>query len=126
MNLNHKNKKAFFLALIATMGLTACQSTEETQTNISNTSTTTSTVATQATIYLSQNQTTVEGSGVRVDGNIITITSGGTYTLNGTLADGQIIFDSLDEIDVELILNGVNITSSTIAPIYVKNAKCHY
>lgn len=66
---------------------------------------------------------TASGTGATVDGSNVTITSGGTYSISGTLSDGQIIVDSQDEEDVQLLLNGVNITCLSSAPIYVKNAK---
>ena len=35
-----------------------------------------------------------EGEGATVNGNIVTITSAGTYSISGTLNDGQIIVDT--------------------------------
>jgi hypothetical protein len=58
-----------------------------------------------------------------VDGSIATITSAGTYSLSGSLADGQIIVNSNDEKVVRLILNGVEIRSSSSAPVYVIEAE---
>jgi hypothetical protein len=46
---------------------------------------------------------------VSVDGDIVTISSKGTYILNGSLSDGQIIVDAGDE-KVQLVLNGVDIS----------------
>ncbi len=66
---------------------------------------------------------TASGTGATVDGSTVTITSGGTYSISGTLKDGQIIVDSQDEENVKLLLNGANITCLSSAPIYVKNAK---
>lgn len=66
---------------------------------------------------------TVNGDGATVENNKITITSAGTYSIKGTLADGQIIVNAGDEDKVYIILNGVNITCSNSTPIYVKNAK---
>ncbi len=63
------------------------------------------------------------GSGAVVDDNQIAITSAGTYSISGTLDDGQIIVNTKDEETVKLVLNGVDITCSTSAPIYVKNAE---
>ncbi len=63
------------------------------------------------------------GSGAVVDGNQIAITSAGTYCINGTLNDGQIIINTKDEKTVRLILDGMDITCSTSAPIYIKNAE---
>ena len=54
----------------------------------------------------------VSGSGATVDGSTVTLTSARTYTLSGTLNDGQVIVDSNDDEDVVIILNGVDITCS--------------
>ena len=64
----------------------------------------------------------VSGSNATVDGTTVTLTSARTYSLSGTLNDGQVIVDTDDEEDVVIILNGVNITCSDSAPIYVVNA----
>ena len=69
------------------------------------------------------NSITVDGEGASVENNKVTITSAGTYSIKGTLVDGQIIVNAGDEDKVYIILNGVNITCSNSAPIYVKNAK---
>lgn len=59
---------------------------------------------------------------VAVEGTKVTISAAGNYRITGTLNDGQIVVDSEDEEIVRLILNGVDITSSSSAPIYVKKA----
>ena len=59
--------------------------------------------------------------GVTVDGNVITITSGGTYIISGTLSEGQLIVDADDE-KVQLVLDNADITCATSAAIYVKSA----
>jgi spore coat protein CotH len=64
----------------------------------------------------------VTGSGVSIIGNRINITKGGNYEISGTLEDGQIIVDA-DDSDVNLILNGVNIKSSSGAPVYILDAE---
>lgn len=75
-------------------------------------------------IKLNGSSATSEGSGaVVVSGSTVTIKAGGVYVLSGTLADGQIIVDAEDDSTVRLVLNGADITSSTSAPIYVKNAE---
>ena len=74
-------------------------------------------------IELKGNSITFDGSGATANGNIITITSAGTYSISGTLDDGQIIVDTTDEEVVRLVLNGANIACSTSAPIYVINAE---
>lgn len=59
--------------------------------------------------------------GVTVDGNVITITSGGTYIISGTLTEGQLVVDADDE-KVQIVLDNADITCSTSAAIYVKSA----
>lgn len=59
--------------------------------------------------------------GVTVDGNVITITSGGTYIISGTLTEGQLVVDADDE-KVQLVLDNADITCDTSAAIYVKSA----
>lgn len=68
----------------------------------------------------------VDGEGVVVEKNKVTINSSGTYSISGTLRDGQIEVNAGDEDNVQLILNGVNITNSTSSGIYVANSKNTY
>lgn len=74
-------------------------------------------------IKLAGDSITFEGEGAIVNGNVITITSAGTYSISGTLDDGQIIVNAEDEKTVKLVLNGADIACSTSAPIYVSNAE---
>ena len=74
-------------------------------------------------IALNGGSITADGPGVTVDGSTVTITSAGTYSLSGSLTDGQIIVNSPDDKVVRLILNGVDIHSATSAPIYVIEAE---
>lgn len=78
--------------------------------------------ATATTISLAGDAISVTGEGAVAQGSSVTITAAGTYTLSGTLNDGQIIVETDAEDAVVLILNGVNITNATNAPIYVSNA----
>lgn len=73
-------------------------------------------------IYLEGDSIRMEGSGAEINGSVITITAAGSYQVSGTLNDGQIRVDTLDEGEVELILDGVSITNSTSAPIYILSA----
>ena len=75
------------------------------------------------TIALNGDSITVEGDGATVDGGIVTITAAGSYSLSGVLADGQVVVDTEDAGLVTLILNGVDISSSTSAPVNVVNAE---
>lgn len=60
--------------------------------------------------------------GVVIDNGLIEIRTTGTYVIEGTLDDGQIVVNAEDAGTVRLILNGTSITSSTSAAIYVKQA----
>ena len=73
-------------------------------------------------IVLDGDSIAVDGSGATASGSTVTITAAGIYSISGTLDDGQIIVDSSDEEDVNLVLNGVDITCSDSAPIYVISA----
>ncbi|GAF08336.1 carbohydrate-binding domain-containing protein [Paenibacillus pini] len=64
----------------------------------------------------------VKGSGAKVDGSVITISSAGTYVLSGKLSDGSIVIDAGDDDIVHLVLNGAQIQSSTSSAIHVKGA----
>ena len=58
---------------------------------------------------------------VRVRGAVATITGGGVYRVSGRLADGQLVVDAGDAV-VRLLLSGVDITSRSSAPLYVRQA----
>ena len=77
---------------------------------------------TEVAIALAGDSITAEAAGVTVDGSTATIGAAGTYRLSGSLDDGQIVVDTEDEGIVRLILDGVNLSSSTSAPIYVASA----
>ena len=74
-------------------------------------------------IELTQTSANINGSGAAVENNKVTITEVGTYVLSGTLTDGCIDVNVSGKGTVRLILNGVNITSSTTAPFIVEDAK---
>jgi hypothetical protein len=74
-------------------------------------------------IIFKGNSITLDGNGAIVDGSKATIISAGTYNMSGTLDNGQIIVNTKDKKKVKLVLNGVDITCSKGAPLYVINAK---
>lgn len=76
----------------------------------------------EAQITLADDASSISGEGVSIDGNTITVTQAGTYSLSGSLSDGQLLVDTQDAGTVTLILDGVDITNQTNAPVYVKNA----
>lgn len=86
--------------------------------NVSGKDTNTSWDSTATFITLSGASATVSGSGAVVSGSTITITSEGTYVVSGTLSDGMIAIAAVNTDKIHLILNGVDITNKTGAPIY--------
>jgi hypothetical protein len=73
-------------------------------------------------IVFNGNTVGADSTGVTVSGSRVTIRSAGTYRFSGSLTDGQVIVDTDDKETVRLILNGVTISCSTSAPVYIKNA----
>lgn len=73
-------------------------------------------------VTLADGATSVDGAGVEVDGDTVTITAAGTYLLSGSLSDGQVIVDSTGDGTVRLVLDGVDVTSTTSSPIVVTAA----
>ena len=74
-------------------------------------------------IHLKSNSITTENcdTNVAVSGSDATIKAAGTYFVDGTLSDGHIKVDAPEDALVKLVLNGVDITSTDNAPIFVKN-----
>lgn len=59
---------------------------------------------------------------IRLDGDNVTVTEEGIYILSGTLENGMIIVDVPDSAKVQLVLDGVTVSNSEGAAIYVKEA----
>ncbi len=64
-----------------------------------------------------------DNNGVIVNENTVEIHTSGTYVLEGSATDSQVLVDAEDEGTVRLILNGLSLESTTTAPIFVKQAK---
>lgn len=62
-----------------------------------------------------------ENLGVQIGGSTVTLRAAGKYILTGTLNDGAVIVEAAKTDKVELVLDGVNITNSTSAPVYIKS-----
>ena len=74
-------------------------------------------------ITLDDEATTFDGyGGVIINQQVVEIHSSGTYVLEGSLSDGQIKVNTEDKGNVRLILNGVEITSSTNAAIDIEQS----
>ncbi|MBR1456689.1 MAG: carbohydrate-binding domain-containing protein [Oscillospiraceae bacterium] len=75
-------------------------------------------------IHLTGGSAEITGGGARVQGGTVTISAVGTYTLSGTLDEGQIVVDTGDDaMDVTLILDGVSVTNSAGPAIHIRQAK---
>lgn len=74
------------------------------------------------TITLSASGASVDGTGAKADGGVVTISEAGTYVVSGTTTDGQLAVDAPEDADVHLVLNGVSITNNDGPAIYVKAA----
>ncbi|MDY4588480.1 MAG: carbohydrate-binding domain-containing protein [Oscillospiraceae bacterium] len=62
------------------------------------------------------------GSGVSADGNVVTITSAGSYSVSGSCNDGQLVIDCGKDDDVFIVLNGLDLTCSSGPAILCENA----
>ena len=77
---------------------------------------------TSARITLSGNSASSDSDAVQISGSTVTITEEGTYIFSGTLNDGMIVVSAEDTDKIQLVLDNVEITSSTSAAIYVLEA----
>ena len=77
---------------------------------------------TSARITLSGTSASSDSDAVQISGSTVTITEEGTYILSGTLNDGMIVVSAEDTDKIQLVLDNVEITSSTSAAIYVLEA----
>lgn len=73
-------------------------------------------------IYLSGDTAFCDSDSVRISGSTVTVTDEGTYILSGTLSDGMIIVSAEDTDKIRLVLDGVRISNSDSAAIYVSRA----
>ncbi len=78
--------------------------------------------ATAVQIELKGSTATASDSSVKISGSTVTITKNATHIISGTLNDGMIIVDAPDTAKLQLVLKGANITSSSSAPLYIKEA----
>jgi hypothetical protein len=62
------------------------------------------------------------GTGVKTAGTTLSITAAGTYRLSGELIEGKINVDAGDDAIVRLILDGVELGSSTGSPLHIISA----
>ncbi|MDO4317570.1 MAG: carbohydrate-binding domain-containing protein [Lachnospiraceae bacterium] len=77
----------------------------------------------ETAIVLSDSGAEISGSGAAVEGSRVTISAEGVYRVSGSCSEGQLYVNVGDDEHVRLILDGVTLSSSNGAPIYVENAK---
>lgn len=73
-------------------------------------------------ITLSGKTATCDSSNVHIEDGVVTIKAAGVYVLSGTLTDGTVVVDAVDDDKVQLVFDGVSITAADYAAIYAKNA----
>ena len=73
-------------------------------------------------IQLNETSATSSSNSVKISGSTVTITEEATYVISGTLTDGMIIVNADDTAKLQIILNGVDITSKTSAALYILEA----
>ena len=81
---------------------------------------------TETNIKLNGSSISVNGENASATGSILKITGSGKFNIEGKLTNGQIIVDvdkNTDEGTVKLFFNGVDITCSNDAPVYIKCAE---
>lgn len=74
------------------------------------------------TIQLNGTSATASSDSVKISGSTVTITEEATYLISGALTDGMIVVNAADTAKLQLVFNGVNITSKTSAALYIIEA----
>ena len=75
-----------------------------------------------ADIILSGSTAEIKGTGASVSGSTVSVVKAGKYRITGTLDDGQIRVSTSDDKPVILVLNGVTVTNSKDAALFVENS----
>ncbi len=101
--------------VFCTMLLLGCSST--TSSNTTNTE--------ESTIVFGE-ETTISGNGLSLKDNIVTISKPGTYIVSGSSDEGKIVVDSQVSGDVKIILENVELSSSSGPVITVTEADKTY
>lgn len=73
-------------------------------------------------VYLDGGNIRADGDGIETSGSNVTVKKAGVYIFEGTLEGGRISVDAGKDSTVELILNGVTISSADGPAVYVKEA----
>lgn len=73
-------------------------------------------------IQLNGTSAAASSNSVQINGSTVTIREEATYVISGNLTNGMLIVDAPDTAKLQLVLNGVNITSQTSAALYILEA----
>ena len=73
-------------------------------------------------ISLADNGSSCESDAVSITENTVTIKEEGTYILSGSLSNGMVIVEAEDTDKIQLVLNGVSISNTQSAALYVRSA----
>lgn len=73
-------------------------------------------------ISLNGDSASCSSQAVDISGSTVTISQEGSYILSGSLNDGTIVVDAPDTAKLQLVLDGVDISSSSSAAIYILEA----
>jgi len=131
------NNRRFFHLLLSVLTLFAAMSCEKTYApgdggdtkkgydgiNEDNDDYTGSSTDTVFVLFKGSSVTSTDNAKASVSNTIVTINSGGTYCLSGTLSGGQVIVDSQQKEDVRLVIKGASITCASSSAIYVRDAQ---
>ena len=74
------------------------------------------------TIKLNGTTATASSNSVKISGSTVTVTEEATYVISGTLSDGMIVVNAPETAKLQLVFNGVDITKSTSAALYIIEA----
>ena len=74
------------------------------------------------TIRLNGTTATASSDSVNIVGGAVTITEEATYIISGALTDGMLIVQAPDTAKLQLVFDGVSITSRTSAALYIAEA----
>ena len=77
---------------------------------------------TDMVIDLSQQECRVSAGAVILGDRCFTITRAGTYHIFGSMVEGRIVVDAPADADIQLILEGVNLSYQGYAPLYIKQS----
>ncbi len=78
--------------------------------------------STAVKIQLNGTSATASSNSVKINGSTVQITEEATYIIYGTLDDGMLVVNAPDTAKLQLVFQGVDITSSDCAALYIMEA----